>query len=51
MLMLDPRRHDTADTIESLHQGNISVKMITGDHMDVGTETARLVGLGTGVHA
>jgi H+-transporting ATPase len=30
--MLDPPREDTANTIESLHQANISVKMITGDH-------------------
>lgn len=29
--MLDPPRHDTPDTIESLHHANISVKMITGD--------------------
>lgn len=42
--MLDPPRHDTPDTIESLQHANISVKMITGDHANVGRETARLIG-------
>lgn len=45
--MLDPRRNDTPNTIESLHHANTSVQMITGDHADVGKETARLIGLGT----
>ena len=49
--MLDPPREDTANTIESLHQANISVKMITGDHVNVGRETARLIGLGTDIQA
>lgn len=48
--MLDPPRHDTPATIESLHQANISVKMITGDHTNVGIETARLIGLGTNIY-
>jgi len=47
--MLDPPRHDTAATINSLHLANISVKMITGDHANVGRETARLIGLGTNI--
>lgn len=33
--MLDPPREDTAATINSLHHANISVKMITGDHVNV----------------
>lgn len=49
MPMLDPPREDTANTIESLHRANISVKMITGDHVNVGKETARLIGLGTDI--
>ncbi|HET6445138.1 MAG TPA: hypothetical protein VFI27_11230, partial [candidate division Zixibacteria bacterium] len=49
--MLDPPRHDTAATIASLHHANISVKMITGDHVNVGKETARLIGLGTDIRA
>jgi H+-transporting ATPase len=48
--MLDPPRKDTAATIASLHHANISVKMITGDHVNVGIETARLIGLGTNIH-
>ena len=49
--MLDPPREDTAATIASLHEANISVKMITGDHVNVGKETARLIGLGTNIQA
>lgn len=47
--MLDPPRVDTPATIESLHHANISVKMITGDHANVGKETSRLIGLGTNI--
>jgi H+-transporting ATPase len=47
--MLDPPRADTSRTIASLHNANISVKMITGDHVNVGRETARLIGLGTNI--
>ena len=49
--MLDPPREDTAATITSLLHANISVKMITGDHLNVGKETARLIGLGTDIRA
>jgi H+-transporting ATPase len=51
MPMLDPPREDTSATIESLHRACISVKMITGDHVNVGRETARLIGLGTNIQA
>jgi len=51
MPMLDPPRADTAATIASLHHANVSVKMITGDHVNVGKETARLIGLGTDIRA
>eukprot|EP00980_Cylindrotheca_fusiformis_P020176 scaffold7250_cov131-Cylindrotheca_fusiformis.AAC.5 len=51
MPMLDPPRKDTRATIESLHHANISVKMITGDHVNVGKETARLIGLGTDIRS
>ena len=49
--MLDPPREDTRATVDSLHHANVSVKMITGDHVNVGKETARLTGLGTEIHA
>ncbi|KAL3925327.1 MAG: hypothetical protein SGILL_000484 [Bacillariaceae sp.] len=51
MPMLDPPREDTRATVESLQHANISVKMITGDHVNVGKETARLIGMGTDFHA
>ena len=51
MPMLDPPRADTRATIESLHRANVSVKMITGDHVNVARETARLIGLGTDIRA
>jgi H+-transporting ATPase len=47
--MLDPPRHDISAAIKSLHHANIDVKMITGDHANIGRETARLVGLGTNI--
>merc|ERR1719376_76533 len=47
--MIDPPRHDTRATIDALHEANISVKMITGDHVNIGRETARLIGLGTNI--
>lgn len=51
MPMLDPPREDTPATIASLHHANISVKMITGDHVNVGKETCRLIGMGVDLHA
>ena len=43
------RRYGRYDRI--LHHANISVKMITGDHVNVGKETARLSGLRTDIQA
>lgn len=45
--MLDPPRHDTAETISNIRFNGIRVKMITGDHANIARETARLIGLGT----
>ncbi|KAJ8603845.1 hypothetical protein CTAYLR_000289 [Chrysophaeum taylorii] len=44
--MLDPPRHDTSATIDALDHAGVRVKMITGDHVNIARETARLVGLG-----
>ncbi|KAJ1450673.1 hypothetical protein M885DRAFT_531693 [Pelagophyceae sp. CCMP2097] len=44
--MLDPPREDTAATISALRAAGVEVKMITGDHLNIARETARLVGLG-----
>jgi len=49
--MLDPPRHDTAQTIKNLVTAGINVKMITGDHLNIAKETARLIGMGINIHA
>jgi H+-transporting ATPase len=48
--MLDPPRIDTSQTIKLLQQAGINVKMITGDHLNIAKETARLIGMGTNIH-
>lgn len=48
--MLDPPRHDTAQTIRNLVNAGIEVKMITGDHLNIAKETARLIGMGVNIH-
>lgn len=48
--MLDPPRHDTAQTIKNLVNSGIEVKMITGDHLNIAKETARLIGMGINIH-
>ena len=47
--MLDPPRHDTKQTIANLIRAGIRVKMITGDHLNIAKETARLIGMGTNI--
>mmetsp|Transcript_4268 Transcript_4268/g.6401 ORF Transcript_4268/g.6401 Transcript_4268/m.6401 type:complete len:933 (-) Transcript_4268:1467-4265(-) len=47
--MLDPPRHDTAQTIRNLINAGIKVKMITGDHLNIAKETARLIGMRTNI--
>jgi len=47
--MIDPPRFDTAITIQRLMQAGVEVKMITGDHLNIAKETARLVGLATNI--
>jgi H+-transporting ATPase len=48
--MLDPPRHDTALTVRNLVNAGIEVKMITGDHLNIAKETARLIGMGINIH-
>ncbi len=48
--MLDPPRIDSAKTIKNLQAAGISVKMITGDHLNIAVETARLIGMGVNIH-
>lgn len=42
----DPPRGDTKQTIETAKSMGVEVKMITGDHLAIGKETARLLGMG-----
>ena len=48
-IQLDPPRHDSAKTIQNLQAAGIHVKMITGDHLNIAKETARLIGMGTNI--
>jgi len=48
--MLDPPRHDSAATIKNLQNAGINVKMITGDHLNIAKETARLIGMGVNMY-
>eukprot|EP00121_Abeoforma_whisleri_P013345 Awhi_evm1s12309 len=48
--IFDPPRHDTQETIEKCLEMGIGVKMITGDQLPIGVETARLLGMGTNMH-
>ena len=44
--MFDPPRHDTKDTIEKCIEKGIQVKMVTGDQLLIGKETAKQLGMG-----
>lgn len=48
--MLDPPRVDSEQTIKYLQAAGVEVKMITGDHLNIAIETARLIGMGTNIH-
>ena len=48
--MLDPPRHDSAITVKNLQNAGINVKMITGDHLNIAKETARLIGMGINMY-
>merc|ERR1719316_476739 len=47
--MIDPPRADTAATVGRLLDAGVEVKMITGDHLNIARETARLVGMDTNI--
>ncbi len=46
LTFLDPPRHDTKETIRRAIDFGVEVKMITGDHLLIATETARSLDLG-----
>jgi H+-transporting ATPase len=45
----DPPREDSGDTIKSAEDMGVKVKMVTGDHIAIGKEIAKEVGLGTDI--
>eukprot|EP00435_Cladocopium_sp_Y103_P054673 s391_g17.t2 len=47
--MIDPPRYDTAITVQRLMNSGVEVKMITGDHLNIAIETARMVGMATNI--
>jgi len=47
--IMDPPRHDTKETIARIKRSNVAVKMITGDHHNIGKELARQIQLGTDI--
>ena len=48
--LFDPPRHDTKETIEKCIEKGISVKMVTGDQLLIGKETAKQLGMGTNMY-
>merc|ERR1719410_3005484 len=47
--IMDPPRRDTKKTIADIKDSNVAVKMITGDHFNIGKELARQIDLGTDI--
>ena len=47
--LYDPPREDSAETIKTAESMGMNVKMVTGDHVAIGREIAREVGLGTNI--
>merc|ERR1712151_138628 len=47
--IMDPPRYDTKDTIAAIKASQVAVKMITGDHHNIGKELARQIDLGTDI--
>jgi H+-transporting ATPase len=51
LTFLDPPRPDTKMTIEKCAFYGVRVKMITGDHLVIAKETARVLGMGPRIYA
>jgi H+-transporting ATPase len=47
--LYDPPREDSAETIKTAQNMGLTVKMVTGDHIDIAKEIAREVNLGTNI--
>ncbi|KAJ9622481.1 plasma membrane H+-ATPase [Taxawa tesnikishii (nom. ined.)] len=50
MLIFDPPRHDTASTIKEARDLGLSIKMLTGDAVNIAKETSKQLGLGTKIY-
>ncbi len=48
--LFDPPREDARETIEFLKKMGVRVKMITGDHIAIAREIARMLGIGTRIY-
>jgi H+-transporting ATPase len=48
--LLDPPRHDSAETIKQALSLGVNVKMITGDQLAIAKETGRRLGMGTNMY-
>lgn len=48
--MIDKPRHDSALTVANLNAAGVEVKMITGDHLNIGVETARQINMGMNMY-
>ncbi len=48
--LFDPPREDAAETIEFLKKMGVRVKMITGDHIAIARQIARMLGIGTRIY-
>ena len=48
--LLDPPREDAAETIKTLKEMGVRVKMITGDHIAIAREIARMLGIGDKIY-
>ncbi|NMG83316.1 MAG: plasma-membrane proton-efflux P-type ATPase [Methanosarcinales archaeon] len=47
--LYDPPREDSAETLKTAKDMGVQVKMVTGDHIAIAKETARLINLGTNI--
>ncbi len=45
----DPPREDSAETIKTARSLGVRIKMVTGDHVSIAKEIAKMVGLGTNI--
>ena len=46
----DPPKAHIRETLQTFSRAGIEVKMITGDHLNIAKETARLIGMGQNIH-